>query len=155
MPAKIVENTVNMTELDSVDTRLLALLQDNSRASTSALARQLGVSRSTVQDRINRLERRRVIGGYTVRFHPDYGARRIRAHVLIRIDPKQAAAIEEALGAMPAVRTLQTVSGVYDLVTTVETDTTQDMDRLLDRIGALGGVEKTTSSIVLSTRLER
>jgi DNA-binding Lrp family transcriptional regulator len=144
-----------MPELDATDARLLALLQDNSRASTSALARRLGVSRSTVQDRIHRLERRRIIGGYTVRLHRDYGARRIRAHVLIRIDPKQAAAIEEALEAMPAVRTLQTVSGVYDLVTTVETDTTEEMDRLLDRIGALNGVEKTTTSIVLSTRLER
>jgi DNA-binding Lrp family transcriptional regulator len=50
---------------------------------------------------------------------------------------------------------VQTVSGIYDLVTTVQTATTQEMDRVLDDIGDLPGVEKTTSSIVLATKFER
>ena len=70
-----------MTELDDTDQNLLNLLRSNSRATTSALARQLGISRSTVQDRINRLERRKVIAGYTVRFHDRYQGLRLNAHV--------------------------------------------------------------------------
>ena len=54
-----------------------------------------------------------------------------------------------------AVTTLQTVSGIYDLVTQLEAPTTEAMDEVLDRIGDIPGVEKTTTSIVLSTRLRR
>ena len=63
--------------------------------------------------------------------------------------------IEASLSAIAAVKTLQSVSGIYDLVTLVEAATTEEIDTILDRIGALPGVEKTTSSIVLTTKLER
>ena len=144
-----------MDELDQTDRKLLRLLERNSRASISALARDLDLSRSTVQDRLHRLERRRVIAGYTVRYDAAFRDRQIVAHVMIRVDPKHGHDITEALSRMPEARTLQTVSGVYDLVTTVETATTGEMDRVLDLIGALPGVEKTTSSIVLSTKFNR
>ena len=141
-----------MDNLDPVDNRLLALLRQNSRLSTSALARDLGISRSTVQDRLSRLERRNVIEGYTIRYSPGFHQRQISAHVMIQVNPKQGPKIVEALSDMTAVRTLQTVSGVYDLVTTLETPTTEAMDQVLDDIGQLQGVEKTTTSIVLSTK---
>lgn len=142
-------------ELDQRDQRLLALLRVNSRASTSALARELGISRSTVQDRINRLERRKIIAGYTIRYHEDFGERLLNAHVMIQVNPKQSVQIVAALSAIAAVKTLQTVSGIYDLVTMVESATTEEMDRVLDQIGDLPGVEKTTTSIVLTTKFER
>jgi DNA-binding Lrp family transcriptional regulator len=142
-------------DIDPINQRLLALLGENSRASTSALARELGISRSTVQDRISRLERRRIIAGYTIRYHEDFGGRLLKAHVMIQVNPKQSVQIEASLSAIAAVKTLQTVSGIYDLVTLVEAATTEEIDTILDRIGALPGVEKTTSSIVLTTKLER
>ncbi len=144
-----------MTELDETDRKLLNLLRANSRTSTSELARSLGVSRSTVQDRINRLERRRIIAGYTIRYHPEYGGRRISAHVMIQINPKYGERIVNGLREMNAVTMLQTVSGVYDLVTLVEATTTEALDRVLDRIGGLPGVEKTTTAIVLTTKFRR
>ena len=144
-----------MTDIDLTDRKLLTLLAANARASTSALARELGISRSTVQDRIARLERRQVIAGYTIRFDESFRQRQLRAHVMIEVNPKQGQRIVDALEDMDAVKTLQTVSGVYDLVTTVETATTEEMDQVLDAIGALPGVERTTTSIVLSTKFRR
>lgn len=143
-----------MTELDPVDQNLLRLLKQNARSPVTTLARQLGVSRSTVQDRIRRLERRGIIAGYTLRSGASPG-QQLSAHVMIQINPKRSAQVVAALAAITEVTALQTVSGVYDLVTTVEAPTTAAMDRVLDAIGAVTGVEKTTTSIVLTTKFER
>ena len=119
------------------------------------MARAHGVSRSTVQDRINRLERKKVIAAYTIRYDDTFAGRQLNAHVMIEVNPKQSQKIVDSLARMPAVMNVQTVSGIYDLVTTVQTVTTQEMDRVLDDIGDLPGVDKTTSSIVLATKFER
>ncbi|MEH6589477.1 MAG: Lrp/AsnC family transcriptional regulator [Halioglobus sp.] len=142
-------------DLDTIDQKLLAMLRVNSRASTSALARDLGISRSTVQDRIRRLEKRRIIAGYTVRYHSDYGGRLLNAHVMIQVNPKRTSAVTTALETIGAIRTLQSVSGVYDMVALVEAASTEEMDKVLDQIGELPGVEKTATSVVLSTKFER
>jgi DNA-binding Lrp family transcriptional regulator len=61
--------------LDATDEKLLKLLTANSREGTSSLARKLGLSRSTVQDRINKLVDRKVIAGFTVKTHTVLKAR--------------------------------------------------------------------------------
>jgi DNA-binding Lrp family transcriptional regulator len=141
--------------LSGSDLELLSLLRENARASTAELARRLKLSRTTVQSRIERLERQGIIAGYTVRI--DDGAERgwIRAHIMITVLPRQMAAVVRALHAMPEVRTLHSVSGPFDLVALGVVPTPAGMDELTDRIGAIDGVERTTSSIVLSAKFER
>jgi DNA-binding Lrp family transcriptional regulator len=137
------------------DQALLSLLRENARASTADLARRLGVSRTTVQSRIERLEKRGVIAGYGVRLTPDYEQKLIRAHVLVTVTPKLADRVVASLRAISAVRTLHSVSGNFDMIVIVESPSIGDLDALIDRIGALDGVERTLSSIVLSTRIDR
>ncbi|HET6396249.1 MAG TPA: Lrp/AsnC family transcriptional regulator [Pseudoxanthomonas sp.] len=137
------------------DERLLSLLREDARASTAQIARRLGLSRTTVQSRIDRLERQGVIRGYTVRLHEDYDQDRIRAHIMITVLPKKMAAVVRALADMPEVRALHSVSGPHDLVALGVTADVGAMDELTDRIGAVDGVERTSSSIVLSTKFER
>jgi DNA-binding Lrp family transcriptional regulator len=141
--------------LDDTDRALLALLRDNARAPTSELARRLKLSRTTVQSRMARLERERVIAGYTVAVGDEAEAALVRAHVLITLEPRKAAPIEAALRRIDAVRTLHSVSGPFDLIAIVAAASIGELDRLIDRIGALDGVERTTSAIVLSTRIQR
>jgi len=71
------------------------------------------------------------------------------------VHPKQQASVITALRAMPEVRSLHSFSGAYDLVAIALVPAVGDMDLLTDRIGALDGVDRTTSSIVLSTKFER
>ena len=141
--------------LSSSDQQLLSLLRENARASTAELARRLKLSRTTVQSRIERLERQGVIAGYTVRV--DDGAERgyIRAHIMITVLPRQMAGVVRALHAMSHVRALHSVSGSFDLVALGVVPTIGEMDELTDRIGAIEGVERTTSSIILSAKFER
>jgi DNA-binding Lrp family transcriptional regulator len=143
------------TELDDADRALLALLRENARAPTAELARRLGISRTTVQSRLQRLERRRAIVGYTVVVPDEAEAALVRAHVLITLAPKQSAAIDAALRRIPEVRVLHSVSGPFDMIAIVAAGSIGELDALIDRIGALDGVERTTSAIVLSTRIQR
>jgi DNA-binding Lrp family transcriptional regulator len=141
--------------LDAIDRELIALLRENARASTAELARRLKLSRTTVQSRIERLERQRVIAGYTITVPDEIEASLVRAHVMITLVPKQSGAIETALRKIPEVRVLHSVSGPFDLIAIVAAASIGELDELIDRIGALDGVERTTSAIVLSTRIER
>ena len=141
--------------LDKNDHALLALLRENARASTAELARRLDLSRTTVQSRLERLERQRVVAGYTIVVPDELEAALVRAHVLITVAPRQSAAIEAALRKIAEVRVLHSVSGPFDLIAIVAAQSIGELDALIDRIGALEGVERTTSAIVLSTRIER
>lgn len=141
--------------LDAADRALLALLRDDSRAPTAELARKLGLSRTTVQSRMERLQRRRVITGFTVTVPDELEAELVRAHVLITLAPKRSGAIEVALRKIAEVRVLHSVSGPFDLIAIVAAASIGELDALIDRIGGLDGVERTTSAIVLSTRFER
>ena len=123
--------------------------------SVQEIARRLKLSRTTVQSRIERLERLGVIDGYTVRVHDEAERGHIRAHILITVLPKQMPAVVAALHAMPEVRALHSVSGAFDLVAMGVVPTVQAMDELTDRIGSIDGVERTTSAIILSAKFER
>ncbi|MDR3508961.1 MAG: Lrp/AsnC family transcriptional regulator [Caulobacteraceae bacterium] len=141
--------------MDDTDQRLISLLRENARASTAEIGRRLGLSRTTVQGRIERLERRGVILGYTTRLSDEIERGAVRAHVMITVGPKEARSVETALRAIPAVRMLHSVSGAFDLLAVVVAPSVAEMDDVIDRIGELPGVERTTSSIILSTRLDR
>jgi DNA-binding Lrp family transcriptional regulator len=141
--------------MDAIDEKLLSALRDNARASTARLARLVGRSRTSVQSRLERLEREGVIVGYSVRVAPEHELGAVRAHVMIKVGPKEARAVTAALKAIPQVRVLHSVSGDVDLIAVAATSSVAEMDEVIDRIGALDGVERTTSSIILSTKFER
>jgi len=144
-----------MASLDDTDRKLLALLRAHAREPVSSLARKLDLARSTVQERIARLERTKVIAGYTIRAGEDFAERQITANVMISVDPKLAASLTADLKKMPEVRSLSAISGAFDVLAEVAAETTARIDAVLDAIGHLKGVQKTMSSIVLSVKFER
>src|SRR5690606_13169884 len=95
--------------ISQADELLLSLLREDARASTANIARRLGLSRTTVQNRIARLEQQGVIRGYTVRVDDELERSRIRAHILITLRPKQMTAVVKALQAMHEVRVLYSI----------------------------------------------
>jgi DNA-binding Lrp family transcriptional regulator len=119
------------------------------------MAKRLHVARSTLQDRIARLERNGVITGYTVRLGPAAIGRRVTAHVAIIIDPKRGDHVQQTLRRIASVRTLHTVSGPFDLIALVAADSMAEIDGILDRIGGIPSVDRTTSSIILTTKFDR
>ena len=141
--------------MDDLDEHLLTRLRDNARAPVAELARALGLSRTTVQSRLARLERNGVIAGYAVKLAGAYEAGRVQAYVMLTVEPKQAAAVTSALKRLSGVRRLQSVSGPFDMIVTIDAGGVAEMDAVIDEIGAVKGVERTNSSLVLSTKFDR
>jgi DNA-binding Lrp family transcriptional regulator len=141
--------------MDSIDEKLILALKENGRASTAKLARLVGRSRTSVQSRIERLEQQGIITGYGVRLAPEHSLGAVRAHVMIKVGPKESRSVTAALREISSVRLLHSVSGDVDLIAVAVTASVAEMDQVIDRIGALDGVERTTSSIILSTKFER
>ena len=138
----------------SSDSKLIALLRANAREPTASLARKLGLARSTVQERIARLEREGTVKGYTVKLAEDTTGH-LRAVVMISTDPKQGERVSAELKKLTEVRSLVAVSGASDLIATVEAESAPKLDAALDRIGRVHGVARTVSSIVLSEKFSR
>lgn len=142
-------------QLTDADRRLLALLQDDARIPIAELARRLGVARSTAQARLERLEHGGVIAGYGVRLAEGFARELVRAHVMVTIQPKTLDKVVAALRAIPEVQSVHSVSGDVDLIADLAAESVLRLDRALDAIGALAGVERTDSAVILSTRFQR
>lgn len=138
---------------DPLDKALLELLRRNARQSAATLARRLGLSRTTLQGRIERLERQGAITGYTIT-EPAI-ADRVRACVMITLTPRRAAQIERDLRLIDGLRELHAVSGPFDLLAMLGADSPESLDRTIDAIGGIEGVQRTHSAMILSTKLAR
>jgi DNA-binding Lrp family transcriptional regulator len=139
---------------EAIDQKLLDLLGRNARMSVTELAGKLKLARSTVQARIEKLERTGVIAGYTLK-HGAVPGRAVSAHVSIRVRPNGQAEVERRLAKLDGVRTLYSTSGLHDLIAIVAAPTTAALDETIDAIRAIDGVTETVSAILLSTKLER
>ncbi|KAF0172828.1 MAG: AsnC family transcriptional regulator [Rhodobacteraceae bacterium] len=141
--------------MDELDRNILTLLGADARMSVATLARRLKVARSTIQARLERLETGGIIAGYTLKLGEAARQGRLRASVLLTIEPRSQAAILSRLKAVPEVERVFTTSGRFDLLLQIAASNTQVLDQVLDQIGALTGVKSSESLIHLSTRLDR
>jgi len=137
--------------MDDIDRRLIALLRDDGRASVAALAKQLGVARGTVQNRLAKLEAGGTIVGYSVRLKPQHEEQRIRGLMTVAVEGNRAEAVLKALRGEPAVIALHTTNGRWDIVAEVRADSLQAFDAVLTRIRQLDGIASTETSLLLST----
>ncbi|WP_374543750.1 Lrp/AsnC family transcriptional regulator [Sphingorhabdus sp.] len=143
------------SRLDDTDKRLLSLLRDDARQTIAQLAKELGISRGQIYTRLARLEEEQVVAGYTVRLGHAFTASRMRAHVMIKTLPRFHREVELALARLPQVQSIHAISGEYDVIAMLETDGSNSLNELIDDIGLLEGVERTTTSVILATKLER
>lgn len=139
---------------DETDAQLLTLLSENARLPVADLARRLGLARTTVQARLDRLEASGVITGYTLRRS---AATRppLQATVLIQIEPRSGPEVLARLKSLSGVEMVHTTSGRFDLLAQVVAHTTEELDATIDHIGAARGVRSSESLIHLATKIDR
>ncbi|MFC0351614.1 Lrp/AsnC family transcriptional regulator [Undibacterium danionis] len=141
--------------LDQIDNKILALLMDNARVPVTTIARQIGIARTTVIARIQGLEKREVIAGYGVKLNPVMYQPMVRAYVGLSVEARNAGSLIAFLEQIPEVESLCAVSGSIDYMLTLRCANTEVLDRLLDQIGNRDGVRRTSTSIILSKRIDR
>ena len=137
--------------LDDIDRRLIGVLRRKPRSSVSEMARQTGLSRGTVHDRIRRLEARRVIVGYG----PDIDARSaglgVCAFTTLMIAQGAHEATVRALSKVDEVLEIHTVTGRGDLLVKIVAATNDDLHETLQRIAAIDEVRRTETLLALHT----
>ncbi|WP_342075527.1 Lrp/AsnC family transcriptional regulator [Yoonia sp. SS1-5] len=138
--------------MDELDNRLISALKQDGRASLSDLAGQLGVTRSTVRVRLDRLIGGGEIVGFTALTRSDVRPDAVRGLMMLEIAGRGA---ERALGrltGMAGVRAVHSTNGTWDLIAEIGADTLEDFDRILFAVRRVDGVTRSETSLLLSTR---
>lgn len=136
---------------DQLDRDLLSLLRHDGRAPLSKLSDILGVSRGTVQNRLDRLMESGALLGFTVRVREDYELDGIRAVMMIEVVGKSTSQVIRKLRGMPELHRLHTTNGSWDLVAEIQAPSLSDFDRVLREVRLIEGVLNSETSILLST----
>ncbi|GAB3309601.1 Lrp/AsnC family transcriptional regulator [Luteimonas notoginsengisoli] len=142
-----------MKQLDDIDHRLIAMLQDNARLPVVALAKAVGLSRSTVQERLHRLESSGAIAQYTVRLGREEA---LQAWLLLRhAEGFSCDDVMPLLAGLPQVQSCYSVAGETDLMVLVRTQTASQLADLRERIVGFRSIDAVTTLTVLRVLLER
>ena len=136
---------------DTLDRDLLALLRKDARTPISSLAKQLKVSRGTVQNRLDRLLSSGAIVGFTVRAHDELESDSIRAVMMIEVVGKSTIKVIGQLRGISQLEKLHTTNGAWDLVAEIRTSNLAEFDKVLNQVRDIDGVLNSETSILLSS----
>ena len=137
---------------DDIDTALISALRHDARASLSDLAVMLGVSRTTIRARIERLKASGDVLGFSIVLKADAKQDPVRGMMMIGIEGRGADRIIRALNGFQQVRAIHTTNGRWDLIVEIGTTTLEDFDTVLSKIRRLDGIATSETNLLLSTR---
>ncbi|GEP26158.1 MULTISPECIES: Lrp/AsnC family transcriptional regulator [Cryobacterium] len=142
-------------DVDSLDARLVTLFCERPKLSVLEASRRLKVARATVQARLDRLMSRGVIKSWAPTLNPSEFGYPVTAYcsLTVRQDSGHAVVVA-ALAKIPEILELHTVSGDSDMLARVVARSNADVQRVLDLIVATQTVVRSSSVIVLQTRIE-
>src|SRR5919106_980669 len=142
--------------MDGIDHRIVALLRENARRSFQDIGEHVSLSAPAVKRRVDRLEERGVLKGYTAVVDPEVLGYHTHAFVSMYCEGRMTAAeVRAAVKDHPEVVGAYTVAGESSAILHVVAEDTQHLEESLERIRDAPGVQRTQTQIVLSTLLER
>ncbi len=141
--------------LDEKDSAILEELIKDSRKTTKAIAKTLGIPRATVHDRITRMEQRGAIRKYTA--VPDYSqlGLGVTSFVLVQFESEKGVSqrdTAEEIASMPGIYEVQMISGEYDMLLKVRGASMEEIGKLvIDRLRDVKGVARTLTCACFTT----
>jgi DNA-binding Lrp family transcriptional regulator len=137
--------------LDELDARLLLLLTDEPRLGVLECSRRLGVARGTVQARLDRLVRMGVLNGFPPALDLAAMGYGLTAFATVEIAQGYRGPVIEGLGAIDEVCEVHATTGAGDLLVRMVARSNDDLQRVIDDVVNVPGVNRMSTSIALST----
>ena len=143
-------------KLDEKDRKILALLTQDARIPIAELARNVHLARTTVQERIARLQDKNIIKGYTtIVSHSSDEPDRLTVLVRLNVETKEFDDVVSQLQQLPDVTRCAAISGSADLFLELNVSNVTKLEQLLALLGSIKGVNQTDSNIVLNSYFQR
>ena len=139
---------------DDIAGRLLRAVISDPRAAAVTLAQRVGVSRNTVQARLNKWDSQAALWGFDRRVAPAFLGYPLRAYVFTKVKQRRLAPVAEALREVPEVTSVDGLSGGSDLLIQVVARDADDLYRIAGTILDIKGVKRTTTSLVMRELIE-
>lgn len=142
--------------MDAMDEAILRELKQNARASAAGIGKRVSLSVPAVAERIRKLERAGIIGGYTVRIDREKAGKGVLAFLLVAVGgPENTAAFREAVVKHPCVLECHHVAGAYDYLLKVAAEDMRALEAFISQtLKTMQGVSGTNTMIALKTLKE-
>ncbi|CAM2836003.1 Lrp/AsnC family transcriptional regulator [Moritella viscosa] len=150
-----MEETTKLDRLDKLDRKILSILLSNGRESIANLSRSVGLSRTAISERINRLEKAGTIRGYTAQLQIDSKERRAISYLLISCHNGQRNEVSKTLKGIPEIRNTCITGGEYDIIARLEASDLYQIHILCDKIENISGISELQTSVVLYQSVDR
>jgi len=138
--------------MDEIDKKILSCLRENARMSASAIGLRVNLSVSAVIERIKKMEVTGIIRQYTTLINPAYIGRDICAYISVSLEhPKYNEEFSQAVRENKHIDECHYVTGDFDFLVKVATDSTRSLEMVLGEIKGIRGVSLTRTLVVLST----
>lgn len=135
--------------MDEKNRQILALLQQNARISIKTLAARVGLARSSVRERIARLEASGVIRGYRVELAAVDEVPAVEAFLILRLSRTPAPSTIARIVAHPAVTRCSSVGGDLDVIVETSTSDVASLNQVRDEIAGYPQVADLTTALIL------
>ena len=138
--------------LDTIDVRILEVLQDNARVSISELSKQVNLSLSAVSERLKKLENSNIIEQYTTVLNPSAMEKDLSAIMMISMeDPSDTVEFRRLVQELDEILECHYITGTYDYVLKITTKNMATLELLMNKIKSIKSIKHTETNVIFST----
>ena len=138
---------------DSNEYKIIQILKKNARLPISSISHEIGVSRVTVQKKIQKLEENGIITGYTAKLNSDSFSHKVKGWILVNAEANKEEKAIKSMMKLPEITGLYTTNGKWDLAAEITSTNLEDFDRTISALRSINGVLETETSLLLSSRI--
>ena len=138
--------------LDTIDVKILEVLQDNARVSISELSKQVNLSLSAVSERLKKLENSNIIEQYTTVLNPAAMEKELSAIMMISMeDPSDTDEFRRLVQDLDEILECHYITGTYDYVLKITTKNMATLEQLMNKIKSIKSIKHTETNVIFST----
>ena len=141
--------------LDEIDRKIIRVLEKDARTSLRKISELVDVSLGTVSNRVKKMEKNKVIKGYSVILNPDEIGWELNVVIGLRIQKGRLIEIQEKIAKDSRVHGVYDVTGDFDSMVTARAKNRKDLDDLSKNVLSIDGVERSITHLVLNTVKEK